>query len=313
MYQYKTNEIKLRNLTNDECRYLLTEKLHRAEFLDAIKNDISQFVERNITEMISQGETERTVDFVTPNDWFEKLVVKINFIIGDIKRSFKKYGAKYFNKSPIDNNGKLASPQLYVTMVVDENGETMLPLIKPFVDHEITHLYDDWQWLNNGHEESLCNQPKAVDSSVIDEYAKTINSKLLETIGFGCYLSSYTEENSYVSQTVSELWTLGAKRSNISKKLKATVAYRNYTKFKNDLKYFIENSSFMDLANTNFILYKYFKNSGIPSMPPNVFDANLFVNKLLKWAKMIRVHFLKRYCGIVQYYLDERYANKSII
>ena len=305
MYTYRNRETILRNPTFAECRYLLTEKLHRAEFLDPIKNDITQFVEANIQDMLIKNEYQRNIEFVKPNKWFETLLVNINLRNKTTENGVKKDAINYFNESNIGENGKLVKPSINVNMLIDEKGKVNNLFIPIFIDHEITHLYDDWRWMSKGHD-SLCNIPKTTNGVNMMEIGEYQKNKLLWIIGFGCYLSAYTEENSFISQTVSELRRINAKESNIKKKLRTTISFRNYHKFLIDIKYFIENCDNNQIGYTNFIIYNNFKKSGAPYIVPKKFDVNHYKEKIALWAQNIWVHFIKRYVGIVQYYLDDR-------
>lgn len=294
--------VYLKTLTVDECKTMLSEKLHRNTETNQLKERLSEYVCAQIDAMFRYGRTSGVFDFSLENPWFQTLKVKISVGHGKNLDPRRMCSAQYYNGSGFDRESRLENPEMSVTVQVSSDGWYPKQWLEACISHEVTHLYDDWKWMNLGHE-SLCVSPKHTGEAELMAAGDMYGIGLLKTIGFGCYLSSESEENAFIGQVCEELKMLGAKRRNVSKKLKSTSSYRNYKKFGIDMKHYINKCDESTAKTVNELISNWFDKSGVPYIR-NGFDFSVFSEKMLKWAENIRMHFMKRYCGAVQYYLD---------
>lgn len=294
--------IEPRNLTVDECRTMLSEKLHRNTETDQLKERLSEYVCTQIDAMLRYGRTSGVFDFSIENPWFQRLKVKISVGHGKNLDQRRMCSAQYYNGSGLDRENRLENPEMSVTVQVSSDGWYPKQWLVACISHEVTHLYDDWKWMNLGHE-SLCVSPKHTGAAELMAVGAQYGIHLLGTIGFGCYLSAQSEENAFIGQVCEELAMLSATRRNIHKKLKATSSYRNYRKFTIDLKHHLSECDESTAKTVNDLITNWFNKSGVPCVKGR-FDFQEFSSRMVKWSENVRMHFMKRYCGAVQYYLD---------
>lgn len=297
MITERPTDINFKRLTNNECRKLLNETLHRMDFLRELQDDVFNFVNERILTINHDNEVD--IIYNRDNDYFIKLDIHISVTINE-KYMANRNPAVYYNESGL-RGGKIESPKLYVNVIKNQKGNFNSFGLQTSIYHEVTHLYDDWQWIKNGHNPLCVDTNKINITGLINELISNGNG-ISQQVGWCLYLSRYYENNAFINQTESELSKLGCTRKNVSKKIKSTIAYRNYNKLKIDMKYYIANSSDDDFKRLN----KMVIDSGLGKIVPRLVDYNVadYKNKLLKWSEDIFRRFIKRYCGVVQHYLD---------
>lgn len=291
--------------TIEQCHSLLNERMHVSTEIDPLKEKVCDFINTKIDEQIEKVEEYGEYIYTINNEWFDKL--KINLYLEFVMHQTLdgRGNANYYNEGGIDNNGKLISPELNVQVQVDKLGKYDKGLLWTVVTHELTHLYDDCRWIRRGHD-SLCVQPSTVSDYGLKILADNYNIGLLKAISLGCYLSQFSEENAFVTMTVEELRAMNARDVNIKKKMRTTKAFRNYNKFVIDMRYFLNNTNDRELTFINNLLLTKFKDSHVPKMSGNNFNSSAYKEKLSKWSNEVKIHFMRRFCGAVQYYLEER-------
>lgn len=306
MFKY-TPELK--KLTINECRKLLGEKMHRTDFLDGLKKDVFGFIVAKTKEMIGENAITSVFVYNKPNCYFHKLTIHITLKTHDGHGGLLTGNhANYINESGL-RDGKLENPCLDVMMEMSTDGSIMEWFAESSVSHEINHLYDDWVWQNCGHEPIELNGT-VNDRNNLAQGLMKLDSDLANDIGYCFYLSIWTEENSFINQTDIELSALGCNRHNVQEMIKKTTAYHNYNKTYTDLQADLDKCAVGELAVLNNLMWHSRKQCKSPCMDPGCFSVDEFKERLVKWCEGIRRHFMKRYCGAVQFYLDRQMAAK---
>lgn len=298
---FKRPPIKFKMLTNNECHVLLNETLHRMDFLEPLQDDIFNTICNAINKINENG--DYTIVYNNQNNYFRALYIHITLTIGDI--NLTRIGGQYVNNSMLINS-KIDSPELHLKVIKSFEGRYDLKILKTIVFHETTHLYDDWQWMRQGRE-SLCSDEKEMKTYELAVDLINNENKVQQQIGWCLYLGRFYENNAFINQTWAELDKLKCNKQNVHQKMKATSAYRNYKKLKIDMQYYLQSISDEELYNLNKYLLQNRVSKTIPVMNINEFNSNIYKEKLYKWCECIFRYFIKRYCGVVQHYLDVKY------
>jgi len=296
-------KIKFDYCTDDECAILLNESRHRMDFLDKLKDNIFIKIKESVDVMLNEQKFGSTFVFDEENDFFGRMFIHIILVKVDNINNARNYGGNYYNEKEL-TKGKLFEVDFEITIGVNDGGQYNENYIKTIIDHEITHLYDDFEWQATGHKPLIDKSEGNKDNFIRDNINS--NDGMLKSLAWCLYLDNWVEENAFINQAYTEFSNVGMTRRNVHTKIKSTVAYRNYNKAKIDMGYYIGNNSEQYLKSIyNNILSKYGK-IGIPSPA----QENNYRNKLRMWSDNIFRHFIKRYCSIVSEYLDNLPLNR---
>lgn len=294
------NNKEIPKLTLVECMVMLGEERHHADFLDGLKEKLYRFIIHTVDNMISRKMEKYTTFFIDENEYFDQMLISITLEEKNDYLNNKYTGGAFYNENPLEN-GKLHVPQFDMCIAVSHKGECVKSTIELIVDHEINHMYDDWQWQTTGHEPLTNNvEWNRGDGRFISVWLGQKENMLLRALAFCDYLSLWSETNAYVNQAFKEFEKIGLRRENMNKKLKTTISYRNYSKQYIDLKYFVNDVEDEELREMVSELHKTYGRLSIPK-PSNGVD---YKDKLIKWSDGIFRKFIKRYCGIASLYLD---------
>jgi hypothetical protein len=291
-------KILLREVTDNECRKLLHEKQHRMDFLNPLKQEIFDFVWERLKRMVNSEMFENEFLFSNDNQYFELLKIQIK-INKSITNPSDTDGGYFNNRELVD--GKIPMPIIKIFTGYHIKSDEIMNTI----DHEVTHLYDDWIWQKSGHEPLLKTKDRlnnvnflntvwdgGDDEFEIDEFIKSI--------AYCIYLADKSEQHAFLNQTVTELNSLGANRANIHTKMKETSSYQMYTKTLSILKDVLSKHSDNYVNQTYSYLVNQFGEITIPKPK----QTESYKQTLISWIENICRMFLKRYYSIVQYYID---------
>lgn len=294
-------------LTTMECRNMLEEERHHTDFLDGIKEKITSFCLDKITFMVTQNQYHYSFVFKEENEYFDNLLITI-----DLSKKPDYYNRKYtdgsfYNQGALLNN-KLHYPQLDMEIAIGMNNEVDKRWVSLIIDHEINHLYDDWQWQITGHQPLTNNAEwNHGDGLFIQENLQNLNNPLVEAIAWCVYASLWTETNAYTNQAYREFEYIGLNTSNVHKKLKTTVSYANYSGQAANLKKVLQSLTDEEVKKEVLGLFKKYGRISVPKPKDGIYKE-----KLLKWSESIFAKFMKRYCGIASLYL-ERMAKQKFL
>lgn len=291
-------KILLREVTDNECRKLLHEKQHRMDFLNPLKQEIFDFVWERLKRMVNSEMFDNEFLFSNDNQYFELLKIQIK-INKSITNPSDTDGGYFNNRELVD--GKIPMPIIKIFTGYHIKSDEIMNTI----DHEVTHLYDDWIWQKSGHEPLLKTKDRlnnvnflntvwdgGDDEFEIDEFIKSI--------AYCIYLADKSEQHAFLNQTVTELNSLGANRTNIHTKMKETSSYQMYTKTLSILKDVLSKHSDNYVNQTYSYLVNQFGEITIPKPK----QTESYKQTLISWIENICRMFLKRYYSIVQYYID---------
>lgn len=291
-------KILLREVTDNECRKLLHEKQHRMDFLNPLKQEIFDFVWERLKRMVNSEMFDNEFLFSNDNQYFELLKIQIK-INKNIANPSDTDGGYFNNRELVD--GKIPMPIIKIFTGYHIKSDEIMNTI----DHEVTHLYDDWIWQKSGHEPLLKTKDRlnnvnflntvwdgGDDEFEIDEFIKSI--------AYCIYLADKSEQHAFLNQTVTELNSLGANRANIHTKMKETSSYQMYTKTLSILKDVLSKHSDNYVNQTYSYLVNQFGEITIPKPK----QTESYKQTLISWIENICRMFLKRYYSIVQYYID---------
>lgn len=186
-------------LTEQELRlFLLNESMHYPDFLDSITEGLYKEV-YNIVKFVIKSKLSNYEELVPYNcDYFDSVDFKINVIN---KPEIKSYG--YFSNENVLKDGKLNNPSIqFVLNRYDCNA--MYDSIPIILSHEVNHLYDEWQRLICGKLSLNQREDLIISSDLVEKFGKS-GDKILSSISWLLYMSSYTEKNSFLYQCVEEL------------------------------------------------------------------------------------------------------------
>ena len=294
---------KIPKLTTIECLNMLEEERHHTDFLDLFKKDVSDFIMKMIDNMIRNKEYDLTKTFTKDNQYCDQLIINVKLNLRyDWSNRRHTNGAFYGGRKIM--NGKLPSPEFDIEVGISENNEVPEMWVNLIVDHEMNHLYDEWQWQSTGHEPITGNiEWNHGDGKFIQDNLGNRENKLIQSLAWTVYASLWTESNSYINQAFKEFEYIKLKPRNVHQKIKSTVSYRNYSKQMIDLKWWVGNSTEEEIRITINELFRIYGKVSIPKPRPN----EDYKNRLMKWSEGIYNRFMKRYCGIVSLYLDRNF------
>ena len=300
-------EQKIPKLTTIECLNMLEEERHHTDFLDLLKDEIYQFILGKIKQMMAVNSYSHSVIFNSNTRYFNQLIIKIDLNQKPDFSNPKQNGGQYYSEEKMID-GKLYLPKLDLKVGIGLNGEIADKWLRIIVDHEINHLYDDWQWQSTGHE-PLTNETQwnHGDGLFIQQNLGNKADPLIMSIAWSVYASLWTESNSYVNQAFKEFEHVKMKPANVHKKIKSTTSYRNFSKQLIDMKWYVSQEKEEDLKQKVLYLFKKYGKLSVPK-PKN--ESN-YKDRLIKWSEGIYNKFMKRYCGIASLYLDRNF-NKFI-
>lgn len=292
-------ETGIPKLTTIECQNMLSETRHHTDFLDNLKKDIANFCCKTIKMLTTYKVYKYSTVYDVENQYFEKLLISFEIIqCKDFSNKKNNKGAFYTEGDFV--NGKLFQPELDLLISVGKNGEFSEVWLETIIDHEINHMYDNWQWQSTGHQPLINNAEwNHGDGRFINENMGR-GDRLLKSIAWCIYLALWTETNAYVNQAYKEFGRIGLTDTNIHKKLKTTVSYQNYSKSINTLNKELGKISEEELQKR---ILKVFADYGRISIPKPKKDSD-YKDILKKWGDSIYNKFLKRYCGIASLYLE---------
>lgn len=285
---------------NTKYNNLIGERLHRMEFMESLQEDIFNFI-KSFIENKPIGEYKIIYD--KENDYFNKLNIFIKISANENNKQTKING-NYYNESGLIG-GKIDSPILIINISQALNEENNNSFLETVVVHETTHLYDDWQRMRNGHKPIVIDNSLSRKNEIAANLIKNYRG-LLNTIGWCIYLDFFVENNAFVNQSIAELKRLNANKENVRAKIKSTIAYRNYKKIKIDINYYLNRESNEDLMVINNFVINNNLNKIVPCLDLDNFDCNLYKTKLLNWTDAIFNRFIRRYAGIVIYYIEKQ-------
>jgi hypothetical protein len=248
--------------------------------------------------MVNSEMFENEFLFSNDNQYFELLKIQIK-INKSITNPSDTDGGYFNNRELVD--GKIPMPIIKIFTGYHIKSDEIMNTI----DHEVTHLYDDWIWQKSGHEPLLKTKDRlnnvnflntvwdgGDDEFEIDEFIKSI--------AYCIYLADKSEQHAFLNQTVTELNSLGANRANIHTKMKETSSYQMYTKTLSILKDVLSKHSDNYVNQTYSYLVNQFGEITIPKPK----QTESYKQTLISWIENICRMFLKRYYSIVQYYID---------
>lgn len=294
-------------LTTMECLEMLGEERHHTDFLEPFKRDVFDFVMETIKFMVVNKQYTFRRMFTKENQYCTQLLVSITLNRRTDYSNRRHTNGAFYNDSNIVN-GKLMAPEFDIEVGIGENDEVSTQWLNLIVDHEMNHLYDDWQWQTTGHERLTDNAEwNHGDGDFIQKNLGNKENKLVQALAWCVYASLWTESNSYVNQAFKEFEYVKMKPRNVHEKIKATTSYRNYSKQMIDLKWWLGKCSEEEVRSTVNGLFKTYGKISIPK-PKQGED---YRERLTKWSESIYNKFMKRYCGIASLYL-ERNFNKFL-
>lgn len=301
---FNRGKLSFKTLNNNECASLLNETQHRTDFLTPLKNDITVFIEKRIHSGVIGGNNHIDMAYSNDNDYFDVMYIRVYLVTSEQYKTITGNGGEFYNEEKLEN-GKIKECYLDIQIKISPEGQIYRPILEQIVDHEINHMYDDWEWIVLGHEPLSLTKKINISAKFIEDNINS-NDGLLKAIAWCLYLSKWTEENAHVNQAYSEFQKVKLTRRNVHWKLKSTNAYRNYNKAKIDMEYYVGNTSENTLKNTYNSITSQYGNIGLP-VPTK---ENKYGEKLLMWAENIFNHFLKRYCSEASLYLDRLTTTK---
>ena len=118
------------------------------------------------------------------------------------------------------------------------------------------------------------------------------------------YLFDFSERKAFLSQMVNELEELNANSINYKEKMKETTIYKNITGVYGKFSEQINSITDEELKRLNFIINAN-KNgkTHVPLIPINAFNAEIFKDKLKKFAENIYYWYIKHIGSVTMYYL----------
>lgn len=253
--------------------------------------------------MYEEGERKKTFVFERENDFFQKINIELLLIQDNNYHNPRYCGGEYYNETRIAD-GKIEECKLSVQIKISKEGCFSNEILFSIIDHELNHMYDDWQWQSTGHEPLSLTQYLNRSEKFINDFIQS-NDGILKTIAWCLYLSKWTEENSHVNQAYSEFSKIGLTRRNCAWKIKSTTSYRNYNKIKIDMEHYVGQNSENKLQLIAAWIKANYGDIGIPKKG----NDNKYGERLLKWAENIFKRFIKRYCSIASLYLERQPRN----
>lgn len=300
---------------------LINEANHFPRFLyryakDLMNNSLMDMINR----MLIFGDMYLDYYF-SPSDriYADKIHIEIELYQCDVIFDERNYYGEYFGTK--FDEGKIQDANISLKIPVSKRNTIYEPYIFSATLHEIEHLYDDWMDFKNGGSGILANRKIYQTSLAFTDYRKPSGKDDLKSaVGKIGYLSNYSEQKAFVTQTYAELERLKCSRENFRNVLKQTIPYRNYIKIRNDFMTLIENADVEDLLSLNKDVYDRFPSSSIPKF--DYHNKNLsassadrykkkmvyierYRKKLISWSEKVLNEFMKRMYGVVFQYLED--------
>ena len=315
--------VRLKNLNEREYRFLmLNETMHYPEFLQEMYRGISDYVVKlvNGLDLTDEDIINRGSDFELSYDcqYFDSLWVTLKPYIDGSKIYEKSAYKSDYDTSCRFMNGKLINPRISVVYPVSRKGNTNSVTIHTRVEHEMTHLYDDWATRKAKYNKLLSdkgadevkdkNFPSCIAYAESDVLIRELSDRDFGRLGYWLsnllYLLHSSEKKAYITQTVTELESIGCNEHNRDKCIYSTSAYRNYMLTRNNVVKCIMEASDEELSEINRLSDgNLHPNSSLPHM--DVFNPSEYRQKLLDMSENVFRSFMKKYGGIVRYYFDQ--------
>lgn len=295
---------------------IIDEALHYPEFLDKIKFEIESKICNCISSMIKTNKEKLEIDLnISNNLYLNKINLDITIDYGKDITDKKLYRGFSNSNEKLSDDNKLDTAYLTFVFPVSNEGNFEPSIISYTVSHEVGHLYDDWNDLVRGGDGIFVKQTNIVNTDFLQKHNSSDN-KLIRNIAWICYMSLYTENNSFTGQLMQELKSLNCNYANVYEKFKETTSYRNLKETENDFFEALSKNDDTDLYDVNSYIIKFYPEISAPKLNIGQFDGNKYRNMLSKWAERTLYRMAKRYCGVVQLYCDklaESYFNKNCI
>ena len=295
---------RIERLTESELsQLLLNEELHYPRYLEEMTDIILQWCKDDISSLLNNKESSGDfLHFFKDNQYADRLSLSINISEGNMftntrAQYYNEYGTFGFNKII----SKLSCPSIYLNITLGKNGTYNEHQLKTSISHELMHLYDDWNSLSHGNGPINTNQDLMAAHNMMFQNT----DKLLQNIGKLLYLSNKFEKKAFIAQVYDELKAIGCTDENYREKYKETITYKNYNKLKNVIKQEITSSSDNELKNINHVLNTEYKETHLPKISNNKFDAEIYKNKVNKFIDSVCHDFIKKYGGILTAYLND--------
>lgn len=281
----------------------LNEERHYPKFLEPFKSKICMELNKEIYNHTKIKEYSFSYDSKIENEYCN--TIKFSVFLdneGDINDR-TKYISTYYNPY-----GKLVDDKLYnveININCPYDGKCVDYMILDYsINHELTHLYDDWINLKNGNT-SISHNEKIVASTNFLRQMIGYNNELFKGVGYLCYMSLKAERKAFAAQTIGELKSLGCNTFNYKEKIKETVFYNNITKAYKMFCNGINNVDLTSLCQINWFLFYKARTVNIPKYDPQNLDCDGYIEKLKRWADNIYHQTMKLYGSVVSYYIDE--------
>lgn len=304
-----------RYISDREIRnYLLKESQHYPEFLEPIAEDVFRCAMNLFAEWTKGTEQGIIKSYVlAANKFFNTVTIEFNGVPSDALDE-KRLLASYLPGARI-SDGKLSNIRIRIIcpvcrdintgkLFIDEGG------LRFRLSHEIEHAYDDWQELRQS-KESITSKPMACGNNALFRDFRGQEEPLMDACGWLCYLSYFSEQKAFATETFSELSNLRANKRNINEKVRQCAGYRNYTAIENKLVPVIQHAELGELLRLNIFLHNdRYRASAIPKIncknKPTAEEYENYRNKLISWARKVEKSFLRKFFGVVGFYLDKK-------
>lgn len=300
---------------------LINEANHFPSFLYHYAKDLMNKSLRGVIKgMVIFGDTHWDYYFY-PSDktYADKIHIEIELYQCDDIFDERNYYGEYFGTK--FEEGKVQDANISLKIPVSRHNTIYEPYIFSATLHETEHLYDDWMDFKNGSSGLLAKRKIYQTSLAFIDYRKPSGEDDLKSaIGKIGYLSNYSEQKAFVTQTYAELERLKCSRENFRNVLKQTIPYRNYIKIRDNFMTLIENADIEDLLSLNKDVYDRFPSSSIPKFDyhnknlstssVNIYKKKMiyverYRKKLMIWSETVLNEFMKRMYGVVFQYLED--------
>ena len=290
---------------------LINEANHFPRFLyDYAKDLMDNSLRDVINGMVIFGDTHWDYYFYpSEKTYADQIHIEIELYKCDDIYDVRNYGGQYFGTQ--FNGGKIQDAIISLKIPVSRHNTIYDAYVFSAALHEIEHLYDDWMEFSKTGTGMLSNRKIYQTSLAFNDYVQASGKDDLKSaVGKIGYLSNYSEQKAFVTQTYAELERLKCSRENFRNVLRQTVPYRNYIKIKNNFVNIIEHADAGELLALNKDLYDRFPSSSIPkfdyhrkNLMPNFIER--YRKKLITWSELVFKEFMKRMYGVVFQYLED--------
>jgi hypothetical protein len=316
-------------LLENNCSYedLLDEAGHYNQNLKIITDKLLIELEKCIQSLVVKNMKNDVFSIKFNTEYTDTISLKINLeyttalnfqqyhnLIRYLDTQYNEYNLSYIsnNKNMLDNN-KLPNVYFFVKMPVilfdNQKPYYNVDRFRSALEHEVTHMVDDWNYQKRGANNTLCNNKRRVNGGVM-----TLQSnQQLKDLLFVSYFFDKPEENAFIQMSYEEFKKVGLNSINFRNKYKETKPYIEYNN--------IINKIIPNIENTNSEkLYKIIYDSGnvlnyknIPHYNPNKDKSyDDYKNRLINYIEYKAKEFLKKYGGIMMHYLNST-ANNGVM